>query len=53
MRKLKRISDGKVFDCTIIYSSATYYLFCVYFENNKWHKDHLSDFVPAEPGKDY
>ena len=53
MRKLKRISDGKIFDCNIICSSVTYALFCVYFEDGYWHKDRLSEFVPADSGKDY
>lgn len=52
MRKLKRISDGKVFDCTIILDNNSI-MCCVFFENGIWYRDYLTHFVPAEPGKDY
>ena len=62
MLKLKRKSDGKVFDCTIIEGRASYNwdnarvgLFAVYFDElqRKWKKEMLDNFEPAEPGVDY
>ena len=51
MRKLKRIRDGKVFDCTIILDGNI--MCCIFFENDTWYQDYLTHFVPAEPRKDY
>lgn len=51
MRKLKRIRDGKVFDCTIILDGSV--MCCIFFEDGTWYQDYLTHFVPAEPGKDY
>ena len=51
MRKLKRIIDGKVFDCTLVLDGSI--MCCVFFENGVWYRDYLTHFVPAEPGKDY
>lgn len=62
MLKLKRKSDGKVLDCTIIEGPASYNLnyarfglFAVYFDEtqHKWKKEMLDNFEPAKPGVDY
>lgn len=55
MRKLKRIIDGTVFDCTVVMDSLPYgnKLSCIYYDGNRWILEPLSNFVPAIPGKDY
>lgn len=62
MLKLKRKSDGKVFNCSIIEGRASYNwdnarvgLFAVYFDASlhKWKKETLENFEPAKPGVDY
>ena len=51
MRKLKRISDGKVFDCTIVIDIHT--TCCVYYEDGIWKRENLNNFKPAKSGRDY
>ena len=61
MRKLKRIADGKVYDCTIVegrvshaWDDARVRLKAVYYANGQWNAELLeNNFVPAVQGKDY
>ena len=50
MLKLKRKSDGKVFDCSIVLAGRD--LMAVYWENN-WICTSLYNFEPAVSGVDY
>ena len=53
MVKLKRIEDGKVFDCAIVLDCTV--LRAVYYDNalSCWRGRLLDDFVPAVAGVDY
>ena len=50
MQKLKRKSDGKVFDCSIVLDGRD--LVVVYWENS-WTHSRLDNFEPAVSGIDY
>lgn len=50
MLKLKRKSDGKVFDCSMVLDGRD--LVVVYWENG-WTSSRIDYFEPAEPGVDY
>lgn len=53
MIKLKRISDGKVFDCAIVLDSLHTMLKAVFYEYAEWKTQPLYDFLPATEGVDY
>lgn len=57
MTKLKRIKDGKVFDCTIVLDSRHKMLKAVFYEHAdecaEWKTLPLYDFLPATEGVDY
>lgn len=60
MTKLKRIADGKIYDCMITEGRINYSwddvrigLLAVYYNGTKWNREPLANFVPAEPGVDY
>lgn len=52
MRKLKRITDGKVYDCNIVLDCCR--LKVVYYDDAaQWTIEPLENFVPAIPGLNY
>lgn len=51
MRKLKKKSDGKVYDCNVTLYWGD--LMAVYWNETRWTMELLSNFVPAVPGIDY
>ena len=51
MRKLKRILDGKVYDCTIFLSGVD--LMAAYWNGISWTCERLDGFVPAICNVDY
>lgn len=51
MRKLKRKSDGKIFDCNVILDGRD--LIAVYWDGISWTSERLDNFEPAIPGNDY
>jgi len=53
MTKLKRTSDGKVFDCTIVLDSIHMTLKAVFYEYCEWKMSPLYEFMPATEGVDY
>ena len=60
MRKLKRISDGKCFDCFVYEGRVSWKwndvrkeLKATYWENSEWKTSPLDEFMPAQEGIDY
>ncbi len=51
MRKLKKSSNGKVYDCNIILNGRD--LMAVYWDGFSWKAELLFNFEPAIPGNDY
>ena len=51
MRKLKKKSNGKVYDCNIVFDGFD--AVAIYWDGVRWTIELLSNFVPAIPGIDY
>ena len=51
MIKLKKKSDGNVYDCSILLDGRD--MAAVYWDGISWTVEALSNFVPAAPAIDY
>ena len=51
MRKLKKKSNGKIFDCTILIDNCD--IVVVYWDGISWICERIDAFIPAIPEIDY